>query len=144
MKRIVIGLLAAVLLGSCSGGGPARSGAVNDRESELRVLLDRLREEAEAPGAILGVDLGNGPPTIVASGQADREAGTSMTPGAPYFIGSTTKTYTAVTVLHLAEEGRLSLDDTVERFLPSFPRGAEITIRHLLEHTSSLKGLLHH
>lgn len=138
MKWIVIGLIAVVLLCGCSGT-PARSGAEPSRESELQALLDRLRQEAEAPGAILGVDLGDGPPIIVASGLADREAGTSMTPGAPYFIGSTTKTYTAVTVLRLVEEGRLSLDDTVERFLPSFPRGSEITIRHLLEHTSGLK-----
>jgi D-alanyl-D-alanine carboxypeptidase len=139
VKRTVACLLiATAFLGGCSGT-PARSGAGNGRASELQALLDRLREEAGAPGAILGVAAGDGPPTIVASGQADREAGTSMTPGAAYFIGSISKTYTAVTVLRLAEDGDLSLDDTVARFLPSFPRGSEITIRHLLEHTSGLK-----
>ena len=93
----------------------------------------------EAPGAILGVDAGDGHARVVASGLADREAGTPMDPGAPFFLGSVSKTYTAVTVLRLAEEGRLSLDDTIDRFLPSFPRGSEITIRHLLAHTSGLK-----
>lgn len=92
-----------------------------------------------APGAILGVDTGDGPVRVVASGLADREAGTLMTPDSPCFLGSISKTYTAVAVLRLVEQGRLSLDDPVARFLPSFPRGSEITIRHLLEQTSGLK-----
>lgn len=91
------------------------------------------------PGAILGLNAGDGEPLVVASGQADRETGRSLTPDSPYFLGSISKTYTAVTVLRLAEEGRLSLDDRVARFLPAFPRGDEITVRHLLEHTSGLK-----
>jgi D-alanyl-D-alanine carboxypeptidase len=62
-----------------------------------------------------------------------------MAAGDAYFLGSISKTYTAVTVLRLAEEGRLSLDDTLDRFLPSFPKGATITVRHLLSHTSGLK-----
>lgn len=62
-----------------------------------------------------------------------------MAPDDPYFIGSITKTYTAVTILRLAEERRLSLDDTIDRFLPSFPEGSKITVRHLLSHTSGLK-----
>lgn len=138
--------LAAVLLGCCSGGSPNRetavpaSGASEELQTrELQGLLDRLREDVGAPGAILGVDAGGGRPTIVASGFADREAGTPMGSGAPFFLGSISKTYTAVTALRLAEEGRLSLDDKIERFLPSFPRGSEITIRQLLDHTSGLK-----
>lgn len=52
---------------------------------------------------------------------------------------SLTKTYTAVVVLQLAGEGRLSLDDTVERWLPGLvPGGAAITVRQLLNHTSGL------
>ena len=62
-----------------------------------------------------------------------------MAPGDPCFLGSITKTYTAVTVLRLAEEGRLSLDDTLDRFLPAFPEGSKITVRHLLAQTSGLK-----
>jgi D-alanyl-D-alanine carboxypeptidase len=82
---------------------------------------------------------GNGPPLVVASGYADRDSRRPMAPGDPYFLGSITKTYTAVTVLRLAEEGRLSLDDTLDRFLPSFPDGSKITVRHLLAQTSGLK-----
>lgn len=127
-----------VLLASCSRGR-LDQGTANLQADELQGLLDELREKHKAPGAILGVDSGKGNLTVVASGYADRDARTAMAPDAPYFLGSISKTYTAVTVLRLAEEGRLSLDDTVARFLPSFPRGGEITVRHLLEHTSGLK-----
>lgn len=87
-------------------------------EGELQSLLDQLRKEAGVPGAILGIASGDGSIKVVASGLADREAGRPMAPGMPYFLGSITKTYTAVVVLRLAEEGRLSLDDPVARFLP--------------------------
>lgn len=128
-------------------GNPCVPGTAVDRQSEkgsmrkeeLQSLLDRLRKEAGAPGAILGITSGDGSLQVVASGQSDREAGKPMTPGLPYFLGSITKTYTAVVVLRLAEEGRLSLDDPVARFLPAFPEGSKVTLRHLLTHTSGLK-----
>ena len=54
-------------------------------------------------------------------------------------IGSVTKTFVATLVLLLAEDGKLRLDDPVERWLPGLvPRGRTITIRHLLSHTSGL------
>ncbi|WP_436777033.1 serine hydrolase domain-containing protein [Yinghuangia sp. YIM S09857] len=65
-------------------------------------------------------------------------------PANPYFrIASTTKTYLAVVVMQLASEGRLPLDDTVERWLPGVVSGngndgTRITVRHLLGHTSGL------
>jgi D-alanyl-D-alanine carboxypeptidase len=119
--------------------GGVHLSAERKRESELLDLLDKLREEAGAPGAILGVSAGEGRPLVVASGYADRDNARPLTPETPYFLGSISKTYTAVAVLRLAEEGRLSLDDTVDRFLPSFPEGSKITVRHLLAHTSGLK-----
>lgn len=110
----------------------------------MQSLLDGVREQMRAPGAILAVQAGDEPVVVVASGLADRETGRVMTPDTPYFLGSITKTYTAATVLRLADEGKLSLDDTVARFVPDFPRGAEITVRHLLTQTSGLKDFYMH
>ncbi len=54
-------------------------------------------------------------------------------------IGSITKSFTATVVLQLVGEGRVSLDDTVQRWLPGIlPGGARITLRHLLQHTSGI------
>jgi D-alanyl-D-alanine carboxypeptidase len=54
-------------------------------------------------------------------------------------IGSVTKQFTAAAILRLAEQGALTLDDRIEKFVPEFdPRGATITLRRLLNHTSGL------
>jgi D-alanyl-D-alanine carboxypeptidase len=53
-----------------------------------------------------------------------------------YSIGSISKQFTAAAVLLLAEQGKLSLDDPVSRFVPNLTRGNEVTIRELLSHTS--------
>src|SRR5262245_30104695 len=54
-------------------------------------------------------------------------------------VGSVTKTFVAAIVLRLAEEGKLGLDDPVERYLPrTFPLGSTITLRELLNHTSGI------
>jgi D-alanyl-D-alanine carboxypeptidase len=57
-------------------------------------------------------------------------------PSTPFVIGSITKTFVAATILQLAEEGVLSLGDPLSRWLPEHPRGAAITLRQLLAHTS--------
>jgi D-alanyl-D-alanine carboxypeptidase len=148
-------LLAAALVGSGSSRGIAGSGAetpasrqvtppapkegTSPQNSNLAALLESVREKAGAPGAILAVSTGAGSTRVVASGFADRDSGRPMAPSDPYFLGSISKTYTAVVVLRLAEESRLSLDDPIARFLPSFPDGARITVRHLLSQTSGLK-----
>ena len=53
-----------------------------------------------------------------------------------YKIGSNSKQFVAAAILMLAEEGKLSLTDPVSRFVPGLTRGDDITIRHLLSHTS--------
>jgi len=57
-------------------------------------------------------------------------------PSMRYSIGSISKQFTAAAVLLLAEQGKLSLDDSVSRFVPNLTRGNEVTIRELLSHTS--------
>src|SRR5262249_57664103 len=56
-------------------------------------------------------------------------------------IGSISKQFTAVSILKLAEEGKLSLADEITRFLSDYPtQGKKITIEHLLTHTSGIKS----
>ena len=58
---------------------------------------------------------------------------------APYQIASISKQFTAAAILMLEDEGKLSLDDTVAKWLPGITDGDKITIRQLLSHTSGLQ-----
>jgi len=71
-------------------------------------------------------------------GAADRERGIPNTPGTIFRIGSITKPFTAISIMQLREAGRLELDAPLSRYLPDFPNGGSITIRHLLNHTSGI------
>ncbi|TMR39454.1 beta-lactamase family protein [Nonomuraea zeae] len=114
--------------------------------------LARLREDVRAVRAtgvvgVLGeVDTGAGR-LPARSGVADRATEAAMPLNGYFRIGSTTKTFVATVVLQLAGEGRLALDDTVEKWLPGVVRGngndgREVTVRQLLQHTSGIPEYL--
>jgi D-alanyl-D-alanine carboxypeptidase len=57
-------------------------------------------------------------------------------------VGSVTKTFTAVLILKLVEEGVLSLDDSLAKWFPNFPNAEAITVRQLLNHSSGIPEFL--
>jgi len=72
-------------------------------------------------------------------GLANRETREAFRPDTPSLIGSVTKQFTAMAAMMLAERGKLAYDDPLAKFFPEFPPYArQITIRHLLNHTSGL------
>lgn len=91
------------------------------------------------PGASLLVIRDGKPVVHRAYGLADVDRAIPATPATNYRLASVTKQFTATAILRLAEEGKLSLDDRMRRWLPSLPASTDaITIRHLLTHTSGL------
>jgi len=94
-----------------------------------------------APGAVLSVQ-GPGWRYIKAVGVADIEKQTPLDCGLPFEIGSNTKMMTTTILLQLQEEGKLSIDDPLSRFLPDIaaqlPNGRALTLRHLAQHTSGV------
>ncbi len=101
---------------------------------DLAARVDQLARAAltdGVTGAVVGIsdpDRGN---YLQAYGTADT-AGTPMTTDVHYRIASVTKTLTAQAVLRLADEGRLSLDDPLDEYVPDIPHGDEITVQDLL------------
>jgi CubicO group peptidase (beta-lactamase class C family) len=73
---------------------------------------------------------------LKAYGDARLEPKTPATPAMRYSIGSISKQFTAAAILLLQEQGKLSLDDKVARYVPELTRANEVTIRQLLSHTS--------
>ena len=77
-------------------------------------------------------------------GFRDLERGLKTTPATLYAIGSVTKSFTAVAIQQLAEQGKLSVNDPLEKYIPEFsirPFGEQIRLWHLLSHSSGLPGL---
>ena len=88
------------------------------------------------PSASIAIVQGGAITYVQAYGDGHIEPHTAASPAMRYSIGSISKQFTAAAVLLLAEQGNLSLDDPVSRFVPNLTRGDEVTIRELLSHTS--------
>jgi len=74
-------------------------------------------------------------------GMANLELGIAITPQSVFDIGSVSKQITAMAILLLAQEGKISLDADIRKYLPEIPDyGSQITIRHMLHHTSGLRN----
>jgi len=74
-------------------------------------------------------------------GLANRELDVPNTPATCFQIASISKPFTAAGVLLLVEQGKVALTDPVAKFVPDFPHGNEITVEHLLTHTSGIPDI---
>ncbi|MFC4476745.1 serine hydrolase domain-containing protein [Flavobacterium chungangensis] len=109
----------------------------------LETKIDSLitsKFKPENPGAVF-LAVKNGKVIYrKAFGMADLEMNVKMKPEFVFEIGSMTKQFTAVSILMLAEQGKLKLNDEITKFIPDYPtNGNRITLHHLLTHTSGIK-----
>ncbi len=106
----------------------------------LRSQIDKIAEEALAatgvPSASIAVVKDGKIAYLNAYGDAKLDPKVAAKPEMRYSIGSISKQFTAASVLLLQEQGKLSLNDKVSKYLPDLTRAKEITIRQLLSHTS--------
>jgi CubicO group peptidase (beta-lactamase class C family) len=115
-----------------------------DMTAHWTTRLSELATQEGVPGATLGI-WADGRETLAAHGVLNAATGVTTTPDSLFQIGSITKVWTATMIMQLADEDRLSLDTAVAEVLPGVALGrpdasAEITIRHLLTHTSGIDG----
>jgi D-alanyl-D-alanine carboxypeptidase len=104
----------------------------------LQADVQAMVKTAKVPGGVLLIR-SHGRTQVVAAGLADRATHAPMRADDRFRVASVTKPFVATLVLQLVGEGRLSLDDTVERWLPGLvPNGAQVTVRELLNHTAGL------
>jgi D-alanyl-D-alanine carboxypeptidase len=144
MRKIILLLLVGLL-----STGSIRSQTTSVSKSTalktaLQLKLDEWHKAGTFPGATLGVVLANGESFGLAVGFSDRETKTSMKPSDRMLAGSVGKTFAAATALQLIKEGRIGIDDKIEKYLGSepwfsrLPNAKNITVRQLMNHTSGL------
>ncbi len=142
-NRTFTAFFALVLLGGFAF--PAFPEQTTQRPAaQLASELDRLlsaRFSVDGPGAAVVVVKEGHVIFRKGYGMANLELKTPMQPGMVFEIGSLTKQFTSTAILMLVEQGKLSLDDDLHKYLPDYPdTGAKISIENLLTHTSGIKS----
>jgi CubicO group peptidase (beta-lactamase class C family) len=118
--------------------------SVFSRIGEIQTALDRLSAQHRVPGASLGVLAGDDYLEWF-TGVANLDTGLPVTRDTLFQVGSITKVHTATLVMKLVDDGKVRLDAPVKTYVPEFRLADstyedEITVRHLLTHTSGIDG----
>lgn len=109
----------------------------------LDSLVDSMFPVDNEPGCVLAVMRGDSIVYEKCKGVADLDSMKAITGNTVFNLSSSSKLFTSIAMLKLIDEGKLSLDDTLDKFFPEFPEEIfhKITIRHLMTHTSGLPDL---
>lgn len=133
-RRGVAGVLGLCLLLTANLAS-ASTGWESAERAELEAVLDehiaRYVDGMGIPG--LSVAVGRGDELVYS-----RSFGAEVTGETRFYIGSTSKPFTAVAVMQLAHAGRIDLDRPVSNYLPEFRLSEDVTVRHLLRHRSGM------
>jgi D-alanyl-D-alanine carboxypeptidase len=140
-KRLSVLILTAMM--TLTVAGPSLSAQTPGQE-DLAKRIDAVMSEVYKPGqpgaAVIVRKHGQ---TVLRKGYglADLELQIPLEPDMVFRLGSLTKQFTALSILMLAEQGKLGLQDEITKFLPDYPtQGRKITVEHLLTHTSGIQS----
>jgi len=148
-SRAIVSLLfmlsTALGIASSAGGSPNVAQGDPALVSALRADLANYLKERGAKEHLsslsLAVSSGKGQPTItVTTGTTTYGGTTPVTPTSLYQIGSNTKAFTAVAILQLEAQGKLSIDAPLSKYLPQYAEYGKLTLRRLLNMTSGIES----
>ena len=139
-RVLAVPVAAAIALGAAGG---TASAALSKGEAESLKARAQGLVEAGYPAALAAVSDSKGESAGVAVGKGSLETGQAPPMDGEVRIGSNTKTFVAVVVMQLVQEGKVGLDEPIETYLPGLIKGegidgSRITVRQLLQHTSGL------
>ena len=138
ITRAVVAGAAALSL-----AGPAAAQPLPDDQRQLVDKVFAAYDKGDSPGCALAVYRNGEIAYARGYGFASLEHQVPITPKTVFDIGSTSKQFTAFSILLLERDGKLSLDDDVRKHVPELqPMDPAVTIRHLLLHTSGLRDYL--
>ena len=125
-----------VLLAPCAGRPQTLPPDMAKQVDKVFAKWDR----ADSPGCALGVYRGGQVVYKRGYGMEDLNEDVHITPGTVFHVASMSKQFTAASIVLLAQQEKLSLDDEVRKYIPELPDfGQKITIRNLVHHTSGLR-----
>jgi D-alanyl-D-alanine carboxypeptidase len=141
-RSVLVGLiaLAGVLVGTTSAAAATTMPSAPlppEQRARLDAAVRAVLRIAATPGAVVAVQTPKGH-WVRAYGLADVRSKVRMRTNLHHRIGSVTKTFTAAVLLQLDGEGKLSLDDTIDKYVANVPNGDRITLRQVADMTSGV------
>jgi CubicO group peptidase (beta-lactamase class C family) len=138
-------LFALVVVGIVEASAASVSSTAAADFAAIDRYIKKEMEETRLPGVALGIVKGDEIVHLKGFGKAG-PSGREVTPQTPFLIASVTKSFTALAIMQLVEEGKVELDAPVQRYIPWFrvadpDASSRITVRQLLNHTSGLPSL---
>jgi Beta-lactamase class C and other penicillin binding proteins len=135
-------LLAQIIFGQSKQDSPIENTPVNivyseSTEADIDVIFSQAYP-SNSPGATVLIAKDDKILYRKAFGMANLELNVPMNPENVLQLASITKQFTSVAILMLMEQGKLSLQDPLSKYIADYPRGNEITLHHLLNHTSGI------
>lgn len=153
LSLVALGVVGTLLLGACGSddkGSSAPTTSTPSRteapagelpqatQTELQSAVDASMQTYGEPAAVVGVFVPGKGSWVSATGVADLATGEKPTAYMAWPLRSVTKSFTVTLILQLVDEGKISLDDTVDKYLDGVPNGDKITIRQLADMSSGL------
>ncbi|MGH9670229.1 MAG: serine hydrolase domain-containing protein [Terriglobales bacterium] len=148
MKQLLTTACLFVVTASCIaprvfGQGKKAAKVISSPAGSLTTKVDTLFarwNKSDSPGCALGIVKDGRLIYKRGYGMANLDYNIPISPNTIFDIGSMSKQFTAMSILLLAKQGKLSLDDEIQNYLPELPRyQSPITIRHLIHHTSGIR-----
>ncbi len=133
LQSVAVAACATAILTVCTA-----SALADERADALDRAIPAALQRTSIPGAIVGIWQEGRAPYVRAFGVRDLATGAAMTTDLAIRIGSNTKAFTVTTLLMLADQGRLGLDDPIGRHVEGVPNGQNITLRQLAQMRSGL------
>jgi len=141
-RYAVASMLAAALAAPPTEAQPPRVGVDSSVHGRVDAVFAQWNR-TDSPGCAVGVYRGGVVEYARGYGMGNLELGVALSPRSIFDIGSTSKQFTAMSIMLLARDGKLSLDDDIRKYVPELPSyGKTITIRHILTHTSGIRDYL--
>ncbi len=147
LKRLFVTLLVLGVMLNLSAVAQEQKKESNSALVEpLKVKVDALFarwDKPDSPGCALGVIKDGSFIYKRGYGMANLDYNIPISPDTSFYIASTSKQFTAMSIALLAREGKISLDDDIRKYLPEIPQyQSPVTIRHLIYHTSGIRDYL--
>lgn len=149
MKKMIALLLSVMLVcaaSSCSSGGESSKStpdeaAVTTAPSTVKEVGAHIKETLNSYGFKGVAYVTHNGEVVYQSASGKDEEGNELTMDSSLYIGSVSKQFCAAAIIMLRDQGKLSVDDTLDKYFPEYPRGSKITVKNMLTMRSGIPDM---